>query len=112
MSSSYRDKAGVWRTKSTTAMIREAEEKRQYDAEMARHRGRGAVLRAIEEDEPVARELVGNTGHWIEERERGNDGRVKFAVFSPDGELLCMKWGKDTCERAAKQHAAGEMITA
>jgi hypothetical protein len=52
---------------------------------------------------PVERIWVGDRGYWIEKHgEPAGDGRQKFLVWSPEGELLSMIWGKDAAERAAE----------
>jgi hypothetical protein len=54
-------------------------------------------------DMQPGRHLVGEEGFWIEPRGIGGDGREKFAIFSPNGELLGMKWGKDAAETAVHE---------
>jgi hypothetical protein len=67
----------------------------------------------VEASEPkeVARELVGDAGYWLEERETGGDGRKKFAIYSPAGELLGMKWGKSQAEAAVAELASTGRMT-
>jgi hypothetical protein len=63
------------------------------------------IQRLIEQDELVVRDLLDN-GYWVESRGKDGDGsREKFALFDPNGMLLCMKWGKEACEAAAKAHS-------
>jgi hypothetical protein len=52
---------------------------------------------------PVERILVGDRGYWIE-RHGGpaEDGRRKYSIWSPGGELLSIMWEKDAAERAAE----------
>jgi hypothetical protein len=52
---------------------------------------------------PVERILVGDRGHWIERHdEPAGDGRQKYSIWSPGGELLSIMWEKDAAERAAE----------
>jgi hypothetical protein len=44
---------------------------------------------------PVERIWVGDRGYWIEKHgEPAGDGTQKFLVWSPEGELLSMIWGR------------------
>ena len=83
--------------------------KREKDAELARAAVKdrhidGKVQRMIEQGQAaVERHLVGECGHWIELRETANDGREKFAVVDPAGNLITFIWGKAAAEAAVHQ---------
>ena len=63
------------------------------------------IKRMIELDEPVARDLVGTAGHYIQAI--GD----KFGVFDPTGMLLTLKREKSEAERCAREHATTGSIT-
>ena len=48
---------------------------------------------------------------WIECREVANDGREKWAVYSPTGARLTSVWGKDKAEAACKEYLETGTIT-
>ncbi len=51
----------------------------------------------------VEQHLVGDAGHWIQHHATAPDGRIKWAIFSPGGDLLAMKWGKTEAEAAVRE---------
>ena len=63
------------------------------------------------QNEGPARDFIGDLGHWIELRETDGDGREKFAVYGPDGMLLCMRWGEAAAEAAAIEHSTTGSIS-
>lgn len=73
------------------------------------------VRRMIEQTEQkeIAREVVGSAGHWIEEYEPpAGDGRQRYRVFDPNGNLLTTKWGKPAAEAAVMELITTGKITA
>jgi hypothetical protein len=62
-------------------------------------------------EEEVARELIGGSGHWIDLHERGGNNGDRYAIFSPDGVLLGMKFGKERAEAAVMELIATGKIS-
>ena len=59
------------------------------------------MISDAEETTEVARELIGAQGHYIMAHgDPDGDGRQKYAIYSPNGELLGMKWTKPVAEAA------------
>jgi hypothetical protein len=61
------------------------------------------VRRSCEVVHPQASERVGDQGHTIRLRDRDNDGREKFAIFDPWGELVTCVWGRAEARAACRE---------
>jgi hypothetical protein len=70
------------------------------------------VTRLIEDQEIVERHLVGSKGYWITLVEVANDGREKWAIWSPSAEVLGLRWSRATAEKAVLELEATGRMTA
>ena len=94
----------------------EKRRRRNSEAAQSTADGRKEEIRKVIEKEaslpPAERELIGNAGHWIEPHGLpAGDGRQKYSVWSPEGELISMIWGKDAAERAVHEYIETGKIT-
>ena len=78
-------------------MVREAEIRRSA-------REVRKAVEAAEELEDGEREMIGDGGFYITKIEgRFNDGRPKYSIHSPSGELLSYAWGRQKAVRAIRE---------